>query len=87
MKGVGPVKVLVHLNHGHDKSYLLTFDRETTPKMLKEILESDDSDQTIRDLIAYSAKQVEIKPKDRRKAESVAHFIVNQRGYGAERLA
>ena len=80
------MKVLVHMNHGSDKSYLLSFDREMTAKGLKVILEDTDPDHAIERLMLYSAGRVEVKPKDRHKAEGLANFTISQHGCTLERL-
>ena len=58
-----------------------------TIKGLKLILNDADPDETIQKLMVYSTKRVEISPKDRQKAEALAHFTISQHGYTAERLA
>ena len=81
------MKVLVHLNHGFAKSYLLSFNEEMTADRLKRISESPDPDHAIQVFMMYSSMHIEVDSKDRRKAESLAGFTISQRGYSIERLA
>ena len=81
------MKVLVHLNHGINKSYLLCFERNMTAQSIKEILGCTDPDHAIKRLLMYSSKRMEVSPKDRQKAEKLAHFTISQRGYTFEQLA
>ena len=82
------MKILVHLNHGADKSYLLGFaGRITTRQEVKAILKDRNEDRAITTLFAHSARRVPVSPKDRQKAEGIADFVVSQHGYTAERLA
>ena len=81
------MKVLVHLNHGFAKSYLLSFNKEMTTDRLKRISEDPDPDHAIQVFMMYSSKQIEVNAKDRQKAESLASFTISQKGYSIERLA
>ena len=81
------MKVLVHLNHGFNKSYLLSFDKEMKADRLKKISQGPDPDCAIQAFMMCSSKQIEVNSKDRQKAESLASFTVSQSGYSIERLA
>lgn len=84
LKGDG-MKVLVHLNHGRDQSYLLGFGQDMTKDKVRRILENDENKAT-EELLLRSTKQIEVFSKDKRKAEAAADFIVSCHGYSMERL-
>ena len=86
-EGGKAMKVLVHLNHGFDKSYLLSFDKEMTADRLKKISEYPGPDRAIQVFMMYSSKQIEVASTDRQKAEGLASFTISQKGYSIERLA
>ena len=81
------MRVLVHLNHGVDKSYLLAFKPNMTAGRLKNIIGRPDQDRAIQALLAQSAGQVEVIKEEKHKAESLADFTISQYGYTSERLA
>ncbi len=78
--------VLVHLNHGIERSYLLAFEKSMSKDEVRGILNGDESGAA-QALLMKSIKQVEIPSKDRQKAEAAADFVVSQYGYTSERLA
>ena len=79
------MKVLVHLNHSRNKSYLLSFPKKTK---VRKILEGDCHDLAIQKLLAHSNKRIEIPKKHKQRAQALAHFTISHRGgYIAERLA
>ena len=84
------MRVLVHLNHGVDRSYMLNFGESVTKKDVAEILGSDEDD-VAEALLGYaatkSAFKIEVPVQDRKKAEFEADFTVSQHGYSTERLA
>lgn len=86
-RGVWDMKVLVHLNHGVDKSYLLAFKPNMTAGRLKAMIGSPDQDRAIQVLLARSSGHVEVLKKEKKKAESLADFTISQHGYTSERLA
>ena len=81
------MKVLVHLNHGLDKSYLLSFNKGMKADRLKEISQYPDSDHAIQAYMMHSSRRIEVHAKDRQKAEGLASFTISQSGYSIERLA
>ena len=84
------MKVLVHLNHGVDKSYLLNFGENATRRTINRMLKNDKKD-AVESMLKYALiagiDKVEVTPSEVRKTEFEADFIVSQRGYIAERLA
>ncbi len=79
------MKVLVHLNHGVDKSYLLAFRREDITKdELKSLIDGDA--KAVDKLFIKATQRVEISPKDLPKAGRTADFVISHHGYTAERL-
>ena len=79
------MKVLVHLNHSRNKSYLLSFPKKTK---VRKILEGDCHDLAIKKLLAHSSRRVHIPEKHKQKVQNLAHFTISQcGGYIAERLA
>jgi len=62
------MKVLVHLNHGVDKSYLLNLEGVENKKV-RRILESSNQDLAIQKLMACSTTQVEIAPNKKQQAQ------------------
>ncbi len=82
------LKVLVNLNHGSDKSFLLLYGSSITADQLKAIIDDPDDDRAIRMLMQCASNYEEISQKDRRRLESEAAFTVNQQsGYTVQRLA
>lgn len=81
------MKILVHLNHGSDKSYLLTFENPMNLEKLRLILEDKDHDRMIRWLMMASSKSVEVKPKDRKKLEAQSDITIRQDVYLIQKLA
>ncbi len=80
------MKILIHLNHGADKSYLLHFDESFAAKRLRSILNAGNQDAMVHKLFRISAQNMEVSPRERKEAEAQADFIVSD-GYTAERLA
>lgn len=81
------MKILIHFNHGVDKSLLFVLDRKATEEKLRSFLEAKGAEQLIQDLVGYSCAMIEIEPDDRKRMELVADFTLSQHGYTAERLA
>ena len=80
------MKVLIHLNHGLDKSYLLGFENLKAQEV-RTILESSSEDLAIQRLMAKASQRVEIAPKEKQRAQNLADFTLSQHGYTIERLA
>ncbi len=81
------MKIVVHLNHGVDKSYLLVFGKNSiTRDQVRQIINQND-DISAKQLIFKSGERYELNPSEARRAEMVADFVVSQHGYSAERLA
>ena len=81
------MKILIHFNHGVDKSVLFVLDRKATEGKLRGVLESKGAEQLIQDLVGYSSAMIEIDPTDRKRFELLADFTLSQHGYTSERLA
>ena len=79
------MKVLMHLNHGRDETYLLVFPRSVTTRKIKEILEGDRQTAMCALLMASRIK-IKILPQERQKAGLIADFVVSEK-YTSERLA
>lgn len=84
------MKVLVHLNHGVDKSYLLNFGKNATKASINRMLEDAKRDAA-ETLLNYASvagiTKVLVAPSEIHKAEFEADYTVSQHGYIAERLA
>ncbi len=84
------MKVLVHLNHGVDKSYMLNFGRRVTKEDIAFILKKHD-DRAVEALLGYAvsltAQKTEVPQEKRQTAGFEADYVVSQHGYTTERLA
>jgi hypothetical protein len=89
-RGYWNMKVLVHLNHGVDKSYLLNFGKAATKQTVNRMLKDDKKD-AVESLLKYALiagiDKFEITPAEVKKTEFEADFTVSQHGYTSERLA
>ncbi len=85
------MKVLVHLNHGIDKSYMLNFGNRITKVAIKKVLYlgQDDAAQAIYGYaeILGSVQKIEVPETKKKSAGLEADFVVGHQGYIAERLA
>ena len=80
------MKVLVHLNHGIDRSFLLYFRRDITGKKIQSILAHRNCSAAIQKLMMKSSTITEVPAQDKKKVEALANFTVADH-YSAERLA
>ena len=85
------MKVLVHLNHGIDKSYLLNFGNKVSKEAIKKVL-SLGQDDAAKAIFGYahtieSVQKIEIPEIQKSWAGLQADFVVGHQGYIAERLA
>lgn len=84
------MKVLVHLNHGVDKSYLLNFGKKATKQVIGRMLKDDKKD-AVESMLKYALiagiDKVEVTPSEIRKTEFEVDYTISQHGYIAERLA
>ena len=85
------MRVLVHLNHGINKSYMLDFGSRMNKNTVKQILRlwQEDAAQA---MFCYAslfdnARKIEISNKEKGRAEFEADFVVGHQGYVAEKLA
>ena len=81
------IRVLVHLNNGAPKSYLLTFGPDMPTERLKTILDDADPDRGIQRLMLNSVSHIEIPPDRLRWSETQAQFTLSQKSYSVEQLA
>lgn len=86
------MKVLVHLNHGCDKSVLMHFGQSLNEQTVKKLLKKDGIDSTVSVLQTYArisnaVRQVEIEPAGIMKAEREADLTIDQHGTGSVRFA
>ncbi len=85
------MKVLVHLNHGIDKSYMLDFGSKVKKTDIKTVLHlgQDDAAQAIYGYanLLESVQKIEVFTGQKVKAGLEADFVVGHQGYIAERLA
>ena len=79
------MKVFVHLNHGVDQSYLLTFSNGVTTKEIRGILDIDYK-RAVHLLMVKASSRVVVSPKDRQKARMISDFVLTD-GFTMERLA
>lgn len=84
------MKVLVHLNHGVDRSYLLNFGKSVTKKDVEKLLDEGEND-AVEALLGFAAAKsifkIEVPIQERKKTEFEADYTVSQHGYISERLA
>ena len=78
--------VLVHLNHGINKTYLVRLNAGMTRDDLKKVLAAGQNRAAER-LFLRSHEKIEVTPQDVPKAAMAADFVVSQYGYTSERLA
>ncbi len=85
------MKVLVHLNHGSDKSYMLNFGAEVSRSTIQIVLRLDGEDaaQVIYNYanLLDRVQKTEIPADKKTKAACEADFVVGHQGYISERLA
>jgi len=85
------MKVLVHLNHGIDKSYMLDFGNKVKKMDIKKVLRlgQNDAAQAIYGYaeILGSVRKIEVPQTKKKSAGSEADFVVGHQGYISERLA
>lgn len=81
------MKILVHLNHNQDKSYLLYFGKNLGAKQVQRLLKDQGHRNTIRELMARSTDRLKVLPQEKKIAQALADFTISQRGYTAQRLA
>ena len=85
------MKVLIHLNHGADKSYLLNFGNRVTKDAIKKVLRlgQDDAAQAIYGYanILENVQKIEVPEIWKKSAALHADFVVGHQGYISERLA
>ena len=83
------MKVLMHVNHGTNKMYLLNFGKSVTRQDVKQLL-SESHESAAEVILRYaaitSATRIDIKPEDRLSAQSEADFTISDSGYVSERL-
>ena len=84
------MRVVVHLNHGTDRSYLLDFGKDMSKEDIDDLLEREGA--TAAELLMVyaaltSAVRMEIHDGEIKKAEQTADYTLSQRGYVMERLA
>lgn len=82
------MKILVHLNHGVDKSYMLNFGNRVRKEDIKEVLQLGQNDAA-QVIFGYASllecvEKVEIPEKEKNKAGFKADFIVGHQGRIAE---
>ena len=80
------MKVLVHLNHTINKSFMLAFGQGTTPGKVRAILENASQEAAIQTLLLRAASRVEIPAPQKRRAQAAADFTITE-SYTLERLA
>ncbi len=86
------MKVLMHLNHGVNKSYMIDFGSSVTHRDVTRLL-TEGEDKAVKSLLCYAsirkANKIEVTGSSRRirKAACQADFTVSQHGYTAQRLA
>lgn len=80
------MKVLIHLNHGSNKGFLLKLKENVFVADVKKIIEDYDRDGAITKLILRSSSMVELSPEDTKKAKPWADFTISG-GYTVEKLA
>lgn len=81
------VKVIIRMNHGSNKSYLLNFEGRAC-KIAQTILQSNaNQNSKIQKLMMFAGSRQEMDKQIRRENSFLAHYTISQSGYTAERLA
>jgi hypothetical protein len=84
------MKVLVHLNHGIDKSYMFNFGNRVSKGTIKGILNhgQDDAAQAIYGYanLLETVRKIEVPAGQKVKAGLEADFIIGHQGYISEKL-
>lgn len=81
------MRILVHLNHGYDKSIMMNFGRNLNKPTVKKLLK-DGVDSTVKSLLGYAnisgaVRQVEIAAENTKQAETKADVTIDQHGRGS----
>lgn len=81
------MKVLVNMNHGANRSYVIDFGGSVDKETLMRILKGD-RDDVVRVLLGYayfvkSIKKIEVSIRERMKAEASADYTINGSGFTA----
>jgi len=79
------MQVLVNVNHGVNKSYLLSFPGDMTSAQIRESLDNYPRSTAIQRLLKKARTFVEIQPHQKPKAAASARFVVSD-SYTTERL-
>ena len=69
------MQVFIHLNHGSDQSYLLTFPKDANRSEIRSITEGD-FNKAVKTLMGKANATISIPPKDRMRARVVADFVL-----------
>ena len=85
------MKVLVHLNHGADRSVMFNFGRNLNKRTLSGLLKNG-VEETVESLTGYAmvsglVKMVEIPFQKIKRAEQLADATINQHGAGSVSFA
>ena len=80
------MKIVIHLNHGTNRSFLLEVNHGTSVRAVREILSSPNHDIAVTKLIKRSHVITELFETDKEKAERSADFTVSN-DFVVERLA
>ena len=80
------MKVLVHLNHGIDKSYMLNFGNKVKNEDIKKVLRLGEDDAAAA-IYGYanlhkSVQKIEVTDQGKTKAGIEADFVVGHQGVG-----
>ena len=81
------MRVLVHLNHGYDRSVMMDFGRNLNKPTVKKLLK-DGVDSTIKSLMGYAnisgaVRKAEIAAESIKQAEIKADVTIDQHGRGS----
>ncbi len=81
------MRILVHLNHGCDKSVMMDFGRNLNKPTVKKLLK-DGVDSTVKSLFGYAnisdaVRQVEIAAENIKQARIKADVTIDQHGRGS----
>ena len=78
--------VLVHLNHGINKTYLVDLGDDMTRETLQNMMACG-AERAAERIFLRSKDRIEVPAEETQKAAMAADFIVSQAGYTSERLA
>lgn len=81
------MKILIHLNHNINKTFLFVLHEPKPQEELARLVETAEPEAVLQRLASASDAMVEIPPSELKRFELLADLTFNQLGYTSERLA